>query len=255
MLERAEGDSNAPIPVILELSTWQEVTKRKFLSFGKPEKYDPSIKEWVLSQLISKGVSQNIGEQWLREKELVLLLDGLDELQAERQGKCVRAINQFLSSEFSPLHLVVCSRKEEYEVYEEMLHLNGAICLDDLTNEQIRDYFASVNLGEFWESIKGSQKIVDFIRQPLFLAVTSLAYQQINVEEWRNCSTEERAIDYLLGVYRVKMLTKKNSESMVFFQQCSHTLNCAKCVKSPIEEYDKEAGKEFYSPKYNSLFT
>ncbi|MEX6779890.1 NACHT domain-containing protein [Limnospira fusiformis NRMCF6962] len=219
LLERAEGDSNAPIPVILELSSWQEVTKPKFLSFGKPEKYDPSIKEWVLSQLISKGVSQDIGEQWLREKELVLLLDGLDELQPERQGKCVRAINQFLGSEFSPLHLVVCSRKEEYEVYEEMLQLNGAICLEDLTNEQIRDYFASVNLGEFWETIKGSEKIVDFIRQPLFLAVTSLAYEQIDVEEWRNCNTEKRAIDYLLGVYRVENIIKKDKIKGCSFTQ------------------------------------
>ncbi|KDR58842.1 NACHT domain-containing protein, partial [Limnospira platensis] len=203
LIERANGDSKARIPVILELSTWQEVTKPKFLPFGDREKYDPSIKEWVLSQLMSKGVSQEIGEEWLQQKKLVLLLDGLDELQPERQGKCVRAINQFLSSEFSPLHLVVCSRKEEYEDYEEMLHLNGAICLEDLTNEQIRHYFASVNLEEFWESIKGSEKIVDFIRQPLFLAVTSLAYQQIDVEEWQNCNTEEKAIDYLLGVYRV----------------------------------------------------
>ncbi|MGL4502958.1 MAG: NACHT domain-containing protein, partial [Planktothrix sp.] len=211
LIERAERDSDAPIPVILELSSWQEVTKRKFLPFGEREKYDPLIKEWVLSQLISKGMSQEIGEQWLREKELVLLLDGLDELQAERQGKCVRAINQFLGSEFSPLHLVVCSRKEEYEVYEEMLQLNGAICLEDLTNEQIQDYFTSVNLGEFWESIKGSEKIVDFIRQPLFLAVTGIAYQQIDVEEWRNCNTEERAIDYLLGVYTVERLTKNTA--------------------------------------------
>ncbi|GCE95730.1 hypothetical protein NIES46_37960 [Arthrospira platensis NIES-46] len=209
LIERADGDSDAPIPVILELSTWQEVTKREFPKVWEQKKYDPSIKEWVLSQLMSKGVSQEIGEQWLREKELVLLLDGLDELRSERQAKCVRAINQFLGGEFSPLHLVVCSRKEEYEVYEEMLQLNGAICLEDLTNEQIRDYFASVNLGEFWESINGSEKIVDFIRQPLFLAVTSLAYQQIDVEEWRNCNTEERAIDYLLGVYRVEMLSKK----------------------------------------------
>ncbi|WP_410246231.1 NACHT domain-containing protein, partial [Arthrospira sp. PCC 8006] len=214
LIERAEGNSDAPIPVILELSSWQEVTKRKFLPFGEREKYDPSIKEWVLSQLMSKGVSQEMGEQWLREKELVLLLDGLDELRSERQAKCVQAISQFLSSEFSPLHLVVCSRKEEYEDYEEMLHLNGAICLEDLTNEQIRHYFASVNLGEFWESIKGSEKIVDFIRQPLFLAVTSLAYQQIDVEEWRNCNTEERAIDYLLGVYRVERLTKITSSNL-----------------------------------------
>ncbi|BBD55211.1 hypothetical protein [Planktothrix agardhii] len=43
LIERAEGDSDAPIPVILELSTWQEVTKRKFLPFGEREKYDPSI--------------------------------------------------------------------------------------------------------------------------------------------------------------------------------------------------------------------
>ncbi|MEQ8385358.1 MAG: NACHT domain-containing protein [Coleofasciculus sp. A1-SPW-01] len=208
LIERAEGDSDAPIPVILELSSWQEVTKPKFLPFGEREKYDPSIKKWVLSQLMGKGVSQEIGEQWLQDKELVLLLDGLDELQPERQAKCVRAINQFLSSELSPSHLVVCSRKEEYEDYEEILLLNGAICLEDLTNEQIRDYFTSVNLGEFWESIKGSEKIVNFIRQPLFLAITSIAYQQIDVEEWRNCNAEKNSIDYLLGIYRVKMLTR-----------------------------------------------
>ncbi|WP_199250595.1 NACHT domain-containing protein [[Phormidium] sp. ETS-05] len=206
LIERADGNSDAPIPVILELSSWQEVTKREFPKVWEQRIYDPSIKEWVLSQLMSKGVSQDIGEQWLREKELVLLLDGLDELQPERQAKCVRAINQFLGSEFSPLHLVVCSRKEEYEVYEEKLHLNGAICLEDLTNEQIRNYFASVNLEEFWETIKGSEKIVDFIRQPLFLAVTSIAYEQIDVEEWRNYHREDRAIDYLLGVYQVTRL-------------------------------------------------
>jgi len=209
LVDRAEMDSDAPIPVILELSEWQTVTERKFPKFWEQEKYDPSIKEWIISQLRSKGVSQEIGEQWIRDKELVLLLDGLDELPSERQAKCVKAINQFLDSEFSPLHLVVCSRKEEYEEYEEVLHLNGAICLEDLSVEQIQNYFASVNLGEFWESIKDSEKIVNFISQPLFLAITSIAYQQIDVEEWRNCNTEERAIDYLLGVYRVNRLTQK----------------------------------------------
>ncbi|MGL4498505.1 MAG: NACHT domain-containing protein, partial [Planktothrix sp.] len=221
-------DSDAPIPVILELSTWQEVTKPQFFPFGKPEKYDPSIKEWVLSQLISKGVSQDIGEQWLREKELVLLLDGLDELQPERHGKCVQAINQFLGGEFSPLHLVVCSRKEEYEVYEEMLHLNGAICLEDLTKEQIRHYFTSVNLGEFWDSIKESEKIVDFIRQPLFLAVTSIAYQQIDVEEWKNRNIEGTGINYLLETYRLKML----EEDRVSAKKYNHKILTSKRTNS-----------------------
>ncbi|MCL1474157.1 NACHT domain-containing protein [Argonema antarcticum] len=204
LIQRAETDSDAPIPVILELSEWRTVTKAKFPDFWNKEKYDPSIKEWILSQLRSKGISQEIGEQWIREKELVLLLDGLDELPSERQAKCVQAINQFLHSEFSPLHLVVCSRKEEYEEYEEVLHLNGAICLEDLTVEQMRHYFASVNLGKFWESIKDSEKIINFIRQPLFLAIPSIAYQQIEVEEWKNCNTERNSIDYLLEIYRIK---------------------------------------------------
>ncbi|MGL4499688.1 MAG: NACHT domain-containing protein, partial [Planktothrix sp.] len=217
LIERADKDSNSRIPVILELSTWQEVTKWEFPKFWEQRTYDPSIKEWVLSELMTKGVGQEIGEQWLREKELVLLLDRLDELKPERQAKCVRAINQFLSCEFSPAYLVLCSRKEEYEDYEDILQLNEAICLQDLTNEQIRDYFISVNLGEFWESIKGSEKIVNFIRQPLFLELISIAYEQINIEEWRNCNTEESNIDYLLDAYIVQMLDKKKKSKLKIY--------------------------------------
>jgi hypothetical protein len=207
LCDRAEMDSNAPIPVILELSSWQPITKGGFLGFGNSKEYDPSIKEWILSKLLSKGVSKEIGEQWIRH-ELVLLLDGLDEMPSERQTKCVKAINQFLDGEFSPLHLIVCSRKEEYENYEEILLLNGAICLEELTTEQMQNYFTSINLCEFWENIKEAQKIVDFIRRPLFLAITSIAYRQIDTEEWKNCTSEQNNIDYLLGIYRIKMLTR-----------------------------------------------
>lgn len=211
LIERAEGDSDAPIPVILELSSWQKVTKQEFPQFWKQTKYDPSIKEWILSQLASKGVSQDIGEQWLREKELVLLLDGLDELQPERQGKCVRAINQFLGGEFSPLHLVVCSRKEEYEDYEEKLLLNTAICLEDLTIEQIQHYLASVNLRNLWEIIKDFSPITKLIAQPLFLSIMRLAYSRISVDEWVGCNTQDKCQEYLLSVYTVEALFKDKS--------------------------------------------
>ncbi|MGL4502889.1 MAG: NACHT domain-containing protein, partial [Planktothrix sp.] len=215
LVARAENDSYALIPVKLELSEWQILTRRKnkFLPFGEKEKYDPSIKEWVLSQLQRMGVSNEIAEQWLRDKELILLLDGLDELSSERQAKCVRAINDFLESENSPQYLVVCSRKEEYEEYEEKLRLNTAIFLEDLTVEQMQYYFSSVNLGEFWDSIKDSDKIVDFIRQPLFLAITSIAYQQIDVEEWKNCKFEQNSVDYLLGIYRIQCLNQQKTNS------------------------------------------
>jgi len=91
LLERAEADSNAPAPVLLELSTWQKVIKRKLLPFRKPveEEYDPLIKEWIITQLKRKGINSKVGSQWLLNKELILLLDGLDELPLDRQRQCV----------------------------------------------------------------------------------------------------------------------------------------------------------------------
>lgn len=206
LVAQAEQDGDAPIPVILELSSWQKVTKG-FL--WKKKEYDPSIQEWVLTQLERRGVSAKVAEKWLESKEFVLLLDGLDELPSEQQEKCVQALNKFIASEYCPFHLVVCSRKEEYETHAEMLHLNSSICLEDLSTEQIEHYFNRINLGELWDSLQRSEKIVDLIRQPLFLGITSIAYQQIDVEEWRNCNTEERAINYLLGIYRLKSLGNK----------------------------------------------
>jgi hypothetical protein len=42
------------------------------------------------------------------------LLDGLDELEPTRQGKCLQAINQFLQG-YRLKHLVVCCRLAEYQ--------------------------------------------------------------------------------------------------------------------------------------------
>ncbi len=120
-------------------------------------------------------MSREIGEQWLQnDQELVLLLDGLDELQPERQANCVHAINQFLENEYSPQYLVVCSRKEPYENCKNKLQLNMAIVLKYLTNEPIRDYLFIVNLKELWQRVKDSQNILDFIIQPMFLELMTM---------------------------------------------------------------------------------
>ena len=88
----------------------------------------------------------------------------------------------------------------------------NAICLKDLTTEEIQNYFIDVGLEDLWESIKKSEKITNFIRQPLFLSIMRVAHQQLDFEEWSNCKTEERAIAYLLGIYRVTMLSRLSSK-------------------------------------------
>lgn len=92
LLKKAEQDALAPILIIFELSNWQ---------------IDTSIMQWLAEQ--SKriyGLKEAIGEKWLEEEQMFLLLDGLDELGLLQQQKCIEAINQFLQTRTYPYAVV-----------------------------------------------------------------------------------------------------------------------------------------------------
>jgi hypothetical protein len=200
LIERAEFDANEPMPILFNLSSWKDDKQ--------------SIAQWLVAELKDKhGFRKDIGEKWLNEHEVLPLLDGLDELASERQEKCVVAINLFLESELRPLNLVVCSRKEEYELYETQLQLNGAIYLEPLNKKDIRQNLENLGLTQLWRSIQSSSVILDTINKPLFFNIMILAYQQISIKEWLGCNTPQKCCDYLLGVYLVNALNKNNDKS------------------------------------------
>ncbi|OCQ91982.1 hypothetical protein BCD67_21435 [Oscillatoriales cyanobacterium USR001] len=70
----------------------------------------------------------------------MLLLDGLDEVSEDRRNDCVIAINEFKQSH-GVTEIVVCSRIKDYEAFYSRLKFQGAIFIEDLTLEQINDYF------------------------------------------------------------------------------------------------------------------
>ncbi|MFM7579431.1 MAG: NACHT domain-containing protein [Microcystaceae cyanobacterium] len=116
------------IPVILELSTWREDNQ--------------SIEAWMIEQLYDLhggNRKEKIYEQWLERQVLLPLLDGLDELGLERQKKCTEKLNEFART--YP-QLVVCCRVREFETANiKLSNLNGAICLQELSDRQIEAYF------------------------------------------------------------------------------------------------------------------
>ena len=148
LCERAKRDTEQPIPLLFNLASWNN--KRK------------TIYDWLLSELDSKyGVQSEVGRQWLKDKCLLPMLDGLDEVEPKYQTSCVQAINQFLHSEFRSIFLVVGCRQEvyqkvirekchnaNYQLYEETdavgqetrLHLNGCVLIRPLTDQQIQEY-------------------------------------------------------------------------------------------------------------------
>ncbi|MEJ1937219.1 NACHT domain-containing protein, partial [Nostoc sp. NIES-2111] len=127
LVNRAKNDPAQPIPVLFSLSSWKNDSQ--------------SIKDWLVDQLKDKyGVRNDIGKGLVENLEIIPLLDGLDEIAAERQEKCVVKINDFLHAGWSN-PLVVCSRTEEYQHYATLLQLNNSLELCPFTPEQVYQYF------------------------------------------------------------------------------------------------------------------
>jgi predicted NACHT family NTPase len=196
LIKRAEEQPDYPVPVLFNLSSWKDDRQ--------------SLADWLVAELKSKyGVSTKLGKEWVVNHQLLPMLDGLDELEPQRQELCVYVINQFLASETRPLSLVVCSRSEEYSNYATQLQLNGAIYLQSLTNNQICDYLTSINYIKLWSTISSDLDLLELVKTPLLLSITVLAFQEISVEEWQHLTSTADRIQYLLDAYVGRMLTRE----------------------------------------------
>ncbi|WP_318780946.1 NACHT domain-containing protein [Dendronalium phyllosphericum] len=210
LIARAEQNADYPIPVLFNLSNWKDDKQ--------------SIREWLVAELQSKyGVRKDIAVIWVDNTKLLPMLDGLDELESTRQEPCVRKINEFLQSEWRSQYLVVCSRLEEYEKVvrgkwqqddrqeseeislrqEIRLHLNAAIRLQPLTNEQIQAYLASLNQREIWEMLLLDSELLKLVRTPLFLSVLGfISFENtLSIQHWKTLTSTKARLEYLFDAY------------------------------------------------------
>ncbi len=188
LVQRANANPDEPIPVMVNLSSWQN-PKQPFA-------------DWLLNELKLKyGVSQKLGQAWLSEKKLLPLLDGLDELPPDRQETAVQGLNTWLQSDTGAPRLLVCSRREEYELYAAKLDLNGAICLSPLTDEQLKDYLASLKMAHLWDTLQHDEDLLELVRTPLLLSVSILANEELDAAQWGKLQTTQERLDYLLDAY------------------------------------------------------
>ena len=168
LIRAARTDPSQPVPVVLNLSSW----------VGQP------LERWLMDELKTKYfVAERMARPLLEKNRLALLLDGLDEVAADRQGACVDAINGFTESYGVP-GFAVCSRIGEYSALPTRLKLHGAIRLNALTREQIDRYLAAMG-GEFEglrETLSSDDALDTLARSPLMLSVMSIAYSGGGIE-------------------------------------------------------------------------
>ncbi|MBW4574232.1 MAG: NACHT domain-containing protein [Aphanothece sp. CMT-3BRIN-NPC111] len=195
LVARAENDPKQPIPVLFNLSSWQEDKQ--------------SIAEWLVVELQAKySVRVYIAKQWIEQQQLLPLLDGLDELDLTRQERCIEALNQLLEGKHRQQQLVVCTRLEDYKSCNNWLRLHGAVYLRSLTEAQIRDYLMGVRSRELWENIKTEPTLLALAKTPLLLCLMTLAYEEILIHSWKRLTSKEERQVYLLNAYIRRMLTR-----------------------------------------------
>jgi energy-coupling factor transporter ATP-binding protein EcfA2 len=175
LLHRAEQTVLVRLPVVFNLSSWQR---------------EP-IADWLISELNSKyQVPKAIGRTWVAQQQLLLLLDGLDEVAAEHRDHCVLAINQF-HQEYSP-EMVVCSRMMDYEQLAQKLTFQHALSLKPLAGDQIWQYLNRLGSGltglktllEQESFLQDSvTSLLTLARSPLILNIMVLAYQGVHPDE------------------------------------------------------------------------
>ena len=171
LIDRSEQDLSLPIPIVFNLSSWAKDRK--------------SIVDWLIDELLEKyQVPKSLSEPWIRNQQIIPLLDGLDEVNAEYRNDCVRFLNEFIGL-FPQTEVAVCSRVRDYEALTERLQISSALCLQPLLAKQVYQFLDSVggSLSGLKTLLKRDADLEQFAQTPLILNFMSVAYQGWSVEK------------------------------------------------------------------------
>jgi hypothetical protein len=213
LLRRADHDEQHPIPVVLNLSSW-------------PVSQKPLL-DWLVDEFNSKyQAPKRTAKEWVDNDELLLLLDGLDEVDARRRNACVEAINLY-RQEHGFVDVVVCSRAEEYQALTAKLNLNGGVMLKPLTDEQIQTFLAGLgpDMNVLRAMLDDDEQLRQMSRSPLILNIMTLAYQGITSEDLPKLETAAARRKHLFDVYVQRMLERRGNEQLYTDQQTRHYLS------------------------------
>ncbi|MER0171417.1 MAG: NACHT domain-containing protein [Nitrosomonas sp.] len=197
LLDRAERDSNQPIPVVFNLSSW---VIKKF-----------QLANWMVDELSERyQVPRKHAQIWIDKDLIIPLLDGLDEVAPDYRSNCAEAINAF-RKKHGLVPLAVCSRVTDYEALTVKLHLQGALVVQPLTLEQTTHYLiqAGAPLAGVRAALQNDESLWELLDTPLMLSVAALAYYGRSAKEIVLTGTSEERKSQLFAKYTEAMFSRR----------------------------------------------
>jgi hypothetical protein len=199
LLVRAAQDPEQPIPVIFPLSSWAQQRR--------------PLVDWLVDALNEQyDISRRAGQAWVDTDQILLLLDGLDEVKAEHRAACVEAINSF-RQEHGLLPLVICCRVADDEALETRLQLQGALVVQPLTRVQVESYLTQVGqpLATVREALRGDPTLWELPDTPLMLTIVTLAYAGEPVEVLPKQGSPEERRQHLFAAYVDQVFRRRSA--------------------------------------------
>lgn len=212
LLLRAESDTNQPMPVILNLSNWAN-------------KQLP-LATWLVDQLqLAYGVPSSFGQTWLKQNQLLLLLDGLDEVEESSRAACIETINAYRSEYFVPL--VVCSRSHEYLDQQARLILPCAVVVQPLQEYMVTEYLKRLGkpMAAVRSAIRTNPILQKLITTPLMLNVIILTYRDKSVKDLPRLGSVEEQQQQTFERYVQRMLEQRVNKGAFTPDQMRHWLS------------------------------
>ncbi len=214
LVKLAREDESEPLPVVFNLASWTEKL---------------SLADWLAEQLnLVYFVPKRIAPSWVQGNNMLLLLDGLDEVKGDSRTKCVEAVNQF-RTQYGLTPLVVCSRIEEYTAIKTKLSLEGAITVQPLTSDQISSYINRFgnNLASLRLLLSKDEVVKELAETPLMLSIMAIAYKDVNANELIALNDIEDQRKHLFNAYIQRMFERpaRHISSEFTKQETLHYLN------------------------------
>jgi hypothetical protein len=159
-------DPTQPVPVVLPLSSWAQ--RRG------------SLEPWLVEQLFRLySVDRKLGRQWVRDRRVLPLLDGLDEVPAAHRPACVAAINDYRQRRGAVYPLVVTCRTNVHDALPNPLRLRHMVEVRPLSLDEVHRQLRAGGpaLSGVREAIRRDPELADLVTTPLFLAMLCYTYR------------------------------------------------------------------------------
>ena len=213
LIADTEQNLSLPIPVIFNLSSW--ANKRQ------------NITQWLIQELKKNyKVSKSLAKIWIQNQQLLLMLDGLDEVKAEYRDACVQALNEFMRN-YGETEIIVCSRVKDYESLTNRLAIQRGVCIQSLTTEQINDYLdrAGNQLQAVKTLLETDKALQELVKSPLILSIITFAYRDVAIEYLPKVDSIEEHRQYLFDKYIQRMFQRRGTNKVYSEEKARHWLS------------------------------